>query len=143
MAYYNNPSGPSGSYSTYIGDGLGISKFSKNPEAAWLWLQWATAEGTQMMLVADNNTRYVPTRSSVASSSFVQNLIAQPSHLQVQINQQIVSSGKIGFVPTFVQSADANQTITQQLYNAFVGNTTAQEALDSAQAQLEGGTYNF
>ncbi|MDA4132546.1 MAG: extracellular solute-binding protein, partial [Thaumarchaeota archaeon] len=95
MAYSVNPAGPAGSYSTYIGDGIGVSKYSKNPEAAWLWLQWATATGTQMMLVADNLTRYVPSRMSAANSSFVQEILATSLYEPVRLSQQILASGNI------------------------------------------------
>ncbi len=143
MAYSVNPAGPSGAYSTYIGDGIGVSKYSKNPEAAWLWLQWATATGTQMMLVADNLTRYVPSRSSAANSSFVQEILATPLYEPVRLAQQILASGKIGHVPAFKGSTNAAGTIAAQVFKAYTGASTAQAALDAAQAQLEANTYSF
>jgi multiple sugar transport system substrate-binding protein len=142
-SYSVNPAGPSGAYSTYIGDGIGISKFSRNPEAAWLWLQWATAAGTQMMLVADNETRYVPSRTSVTNSSFVQGIIAAPDYYPVRLSQQILASGQIGHIPAFKGSDDAADTIAAQLFNAYTGASSAQAALDAAQAQLEANTYSF
>ena len=143
MAYSVNPSGPSGAYSTYIGDGIGVSKYSKNPEAAWLWLQWATATGTQMMLVADDLTRYVPSRVSAASSSFVQGILAKPTREPVRLAQQILASGNIGHVPAFKGSTNAAGTIANQVFSAFTGASTAQAALDAAQARLEANTYSF
>jgi multiple sugar transport system substrate-binding protein len=143
MAYSVNPSGPRGSYSTYIGDGIGISKFSKNPEAAWLWLQWATATGTQMMLVANTLTRYVPSRMSAANSSFVQEIIATPTYDPVRLSQQILASGQIGYVPPFQGSDNAASTIATHLFDAYTGASSAQAALDAAQAQLEANTYTF
>lgn len=142
-SYSLNPAGPSGAYSTYIGDGIGISKFTKNPEAAWLWLQWATAAGTQMMLVADNGTRYVPSRTSAANSSFVQEIISAPSYYPVRLSQQILASGQIGHIPAFKGSDDAADTIAAQLFSAYTGASSAQAALDAAQAQLEANTYSF
>jgi multiple sugar transport system substrate-binding protein len=143
MAYSANPAGPSGAYSTYIGDGLGISMFSKNPEATWLWLQWATAAGTQMMLVSESSTRYVPTRTSAAGSSFVQEIMATPAYSPAVISQQVLASGKIGFIPPFKGSTAGADTIATAVFDAFTGTSTAQEALDSAQAKLVGGTYTF
>jgi len=142
-AYSVNPAGPSGSFSTYIGDGIGISKFSKNPEAAWLWLQWATATGTQMMLVANNLTRYVPSRASAAESSFVTDIISTPTYDPVRISQQLLAAGQIGYVPPFKGSDTAAGAIAQAIYNAYTGASTAQAALDSVQAQLEANTYTF
>jgi ABC-type glycerol-3-phosphate transport system substrate-binding protein len=143
MAYSVNPSGPSGSFSTYIGDGIGVSRFSKNPKAAWLWLQWATATGTQMMLVANPLTRYVPSRKSAANSQFVQDLIGTPTYDPVRLSQQLLASGQIGHTPAFKGSDSAAGTIANQLFNAYTGASTAQAALDAAQAQLEANTYSF
>jgi len=143
MAYSVNPSGPSGAYSSYIGDGIGISRFSRNPQAAWLWLQWATATGTQMMLVADNQARYVPSRMSAARSSFVQNLINTPAYDPVRISQQILASGNIGFTVPFKGSSDAADVIAKSLFDAYTGVSTAQAALDRAQAQLQANKYSF
>lgn len=143
MAYSLNPSGPNGSYSSYIGDGIGISKFSRNPRAAWLWLQWATATGTQMMLVADKLTRYVPSRTSARNSSFVQNLIATPTYDPVRISEQILDSGKIAFTVPFKGSGDAADVIAKSIFNAYTGVSTAQAALDAAQAQLQAKNYSF
>jgi multiple sugar transport system substrate-binding protein len=143
MAYSVNPSGPVGSYSSYIGDGIGISKFSRNPQAAWLWLQWATATGTQMMLVADKQTRYVPSRKSATNSSFVQNLIGTPAYDPVRISQQILSSGQIGFTVPFKGSSEAADVIAKSVFDAYTGVSSAQAALDSAQAQLVANKYSF
>lgn len=143
MAYSVNPSGPSGSYSSYIGDGIGISKFSKNPQAAWLWLQWATATGTQMMLVADPLTRYVPSRLSASNSSFVQEKLATPAYDPVRISRDILSSGKIAFTTPFKGSSNAADVIAKSIFNAYTGTSTAQAALDAAQAQLEANSYAF
>jgi len=143
MAYSVNPSGPKGSYSSYIGDGIGISKFSRHPQAAWLWLQWATATGTQMMLVADKQTRYVPSRKSATNSSFVQNLISTPAYDPVRISQQILSSGQIGFTVPFKGSSEAADVIAKSVFDAYTGVSSAQAALDSAQAQLVANKYTF
>ena len=47
MGYAQNPAGPKGRFHPYAGSGVGVSRYSQNPERAWLWAQWATAEGTQ------------------------------------------------------------------------------------------------
>ncbi len=143
VAYSVNPSGPEGSYSSYIGDGIGISKFSRNQEAAWLWLQWATATGTQMMLVADNLTRYVPSRTSASNSSFVQERLATPAYDPVRISKEILASGKIAFTTPFNGSSSASDYIAKGIFDAFTGASSAQAALDAVQVQLEANTYTF
>jgi multiple sugar transport system substrate-binding protein len=143
MGYSINPAGPSGSYSTYIGDGIGISKYSRNPQAAWLWLQWATATGTQMMLVADNQARYVPSRISAANSSFVKDILATPTYAPVQLSQQILASGNIAFTVPFKGSDDAAAVIANEIFNCYTGLHSAQQALDAAQTALESSSYTF
>jgi multiple sugar transport system substrate-binding protein len=143
MAYSVNPSGPYGSYSSYIGDGIGISKFSRNPQAAWLWLQWATATGTQMMLVADPLSRYVPSRISASNSSFVQEKLATPAYDPVRISKDILSSGKIAFTVPFKGSSNAADVIAKSIFDCYTGTSRAKDALKAAQAQLEADTYGF
>ncbi len=143
MAYSVNPSGPNGSYSSYIGDGIGISKFSRSPQAAWLWLQWATATGTQMMLVADTLTRYVPSRLSASNSPFVQEKLSTPAYDPVRISKEILASGQIAFTTPFKGSSEAADYIAKGIFDAYTGGSTAQAALDAAQAQLEAKTYTF
>ena len=58
-------------------------------------------------------------------------------------SQQILASGKIGHVPTFKGSTNAAGTIAAQVFKAYTGASTAQAALDAAQAQLEANTYSF
>jgi multiple sugar transport system substrate-binding protein len=143
MAYSVNPSGPNGSYSSYIGDGIGISKFSRNPQAAWLWLQWATATGTQMMLVADPLARYVPSRISASNSSFVQERLGKPAYDPVRISKDILSSGKIAFTVPFKGSSNAADVIAKSIFDTYTGVSSAKRALDSAQTQLESSSYSF
>ena len=61
----------------------------------------------------------------------------------MRISQRLLDSGQIGYVPPFKGSDGAAGAIAQQLYNAYTGVSTAQTALDAAQAQLEAGTYSF
>ena len=70
-----------------------------------------------------------PRGRSAASSSFVQEILATPAYSPAAISQQILASGKIGFVPPFKGSTAGADTIATAVFNAFTGTSTAQEAL--------------
>jgi multiple sugar transport system substrate-binding protein len=59
------PAGPGGSHPTVIGWAMSISAHSKNKEAAWYFLQWATSRGVQEKLALEG---VAPPRASVASA---------------------------------------------------------------------------
>jgi multiple sugar transport system substrate-binding protein len=58
------PAGPGGSHPTVIGWTMSVSNFSKNKEAAWYFLQWATGKAMQEKLALDG---IAPPRASVAN----------------------------------------------------------------------------
>jgi multiple sugar transport system substrate-binding protein len=59
------PAGPGGSHPTVIGWAMSISAHSKNKEAAWYFLQWATSRGVQEKLALEG---VAPPRASVANA---------------------------------------------------------------------------
>ena len=60
------PAGSAGSVPTTIGWGIAVSPFSKNADAAWLFVQWATSPATQKALALEG---IAPPRASVATST--------------------------------------------------------------------------
>lgn len=59
------PAGPGGSHPTVIGWTMSVSANSKNKEAAWYFVQWATSPAIQAKLAVDG---VAPPRSAVAQS---------------------------------------------------------------------------
>ncbi|WP_438999515.1 ABC transporter substrate-binding protein [Variovorax beijingensis] len=59
------PAGPGGSHPTVIGWTMSVSAHSKNKEAAWYFVQWATSPAVQAKLALDG---VAPPRSAVARS---------------------------------------------------------------------------
>jgi multiple sugar transport system substrate-binding protein len=59
------PAGPGGSHPTVIGWTMSVSAHSKNKEAAWYFVQWATSPAVQAKLAVDG---VAPPRSAVAKS---------------------------------------------------------------------------
>lgn len=58
------PSGPGGSHPTVIGWTMSVSAYSKNKEAAWYFIQWASSRAMEEKLALDG---IAPPRASVAS----------------------------------------------------------------------------
>lgn len=59
------PAGPGGSHPTVIGWAMSVSAHSKNKEAAWYFLQWASSRAMQEKLALEG---VAPPRSSVANA---------------------------------------------------------------------------
>jgi multiple sugar transport system substrate-binding protein len=60
------PPGPGGSHPTVIGWTLSISNYSKNKEAAWYFVQWATSKAMQEKLALEG---IAPPRSAVSAGA--------------------------------------------------------------------------
>lgn len=60
------PGGPGGSKPTVIGWSMSISAHSRNKDAAWYFLQWATSRGVQEKMALEG---IAPPRASVASGA--------------------------------------------------------------------------
>ena len=62
VGYSEMPAGPAGQISGLTGDGLGVSAFSPNKDAAWLYTMWATGKLMQARMLSTNTG--APARSS-------------------------------------------------------------------------------
>jgi multiple sugar transport system substrate-binding protein len=136
FGYAQVPAGPRGSFSTYGGAGVGVSKYSHNPDAAWLWMQWATAKGTAEALVLDTY-HILPTRQSVLAVPGIQAALQQETYTATKLAQQLYASDKvvplIGF-PAWLQVLDV---IAGHLHNAWVGLESSRQALSAARQGVE------
>jgi multiple sugar transport system substrate-binding protein len=136
FGYAQVPAGPQGSFSTYGGAGVGVSKYSRNPDAAWLWMQWATAKGTAEALLLDTY-HILPTRQSVLSVPEIQTTLQQGAYGATLLAQQLYASNKvvplIGF-PAWFQVLDV---ISAHLHSAWSGLESPAQALSAAQQGVE------
>jgi len=136
FGYAQVPAGPQGSFSTYGGAGVGVSKYSRNPDAAWLWMQWATAKGTAEALLLDTY-HILPTRQSVLAVPEFQATLRQEAYVATKLAQQLYASKKVvplvGF-PGWLQVLDI---IAGHLHNAWVGLESSKQALSGAQQGVE------
>jgi len=136
FGYAQVPAGPQGSFSTYGGAGVGVSKYSRNPDAAWLWMQWATAKGTAEALLLDTY-HILPTRQSVLAVPEFQAALQQEAYVATKLAQQLYASNKvvplIGF-PGWLQVLDV---IAGHLHNAWSGLESSKQALSAARQGVE------
>ena len=135
VGYKRIPTGPAGSYSTFGGAGVGVSRYSNNPEAAWLWLQWATAKGTQETMLLDRYHVF-PSRVSPLQAPEIQDVFGTSSYASASLAKQIWDEGAvtalIGF-PKWYQALDA---LSSHLNQAWRGSETPQAALNAAQQRI-------
>jgi multiple sugar transport system substrate-binding protein len=136
MAVKQNPSGPQGSFSTFGGAGVGVSRFSKNPEMAWLWLQWATAKGTQATILLDQY-HILPTRTSVFSIPQVSNVLQTDAYAIPRLAESIFQSGSIVALTPFPKWYKVSQALSFFINQAWVGKLQPRDALTQAKAKIE------
>jgi len=115
------------------GSSLAVSKNSKNPDAAWIFMQWATCADTQSLITALGGGTG-PTRDSVFSHPRVLanarvGIEGTTRHLQV-VRETIAKD--MGSEPDLPEWAElSNDTIPVRLGSYFAGEYgSAKEAMD-------------
>jgi multiple sugar transport system substrate-binding protein len=142
MGYAPNPSGSAGSFSTFAGSGIGISKYSRNPQASWLWLQWAVSKGRQEAAILNRYSAY-PSRKSVLASPDVAPKLTGQKYAALKATSAIWGSGSVATLTPFPKWPGALSTISFYLYSAVSGQDP-QSALNSAVQKIEqSGTLTF
>jgi multiple sugar transport system substrate-binding protein len=136
IGYTQNPAGPNGSFHPYAGSGLGVSRYTKNPEMAWLWTQWATAKGTQEAMVLDQYHVF-PTRASVMTSPVVASKIGTSAIGVANLTSQVWKANAITTLVGFPLWLQASTILASALNTAWTGAVTPKNALASAQTKLE------
>lgn len=133
-----NPAGPAGSFSTYGGSGLGVSAYSRRPQAAYLWIQWATCAGIQEQeLIGEYHI--FPTRTSVFNVPEIQSEIGSSELTAFDIAKQAWATGTTALTP-FPQWLTILTNISAQLSTAWTGAVAPQQALNNIQSYVE-STY--
>ena len=122
------------------GSSLAVSQNSRNPDAAWIFMQWATSYDTQVLITALGGGTG-PTRSSVYDDPrIVANRRVGPGttrHLDV-VRETIAND--MGSEPDLPEWAElANDTIPVRLGKYFAGDyDSAKEAMDDIAQAVDG-----
>jgi multiple sugar transport system substrate-binding protein len=143
--YTINPAGPAGTYSTFGGAGIGVSRYSRNPAAAWLWLQWATAMGTQVTTLQDPIHYSTPTRLDVYEDPTVKADIQSGRLRYLQVTQDILASNRVATLITFPGWQQVRVELGSYLSRAWSGLISPRDALKEAQAKIDalGPVFTF
>jgi multiple sugar transport system substrate-binding protein len=137
------PAGPKGSFSPYAGSGVGVSRYSKNPEMAWLWIQWAVAKGTQEAKILGRYQNY-PTRSSVLEASEVASALQTSSLTVANLVNEVWREKALTTLLGFPKWLAASNIVAIALNTAWTGTVAPKPALANAQTKLEQlGTLTF
>jgi multiple sugar transport system substrate-binding protein len=130
------PAGPGGSHPTVIGWTLSVSSYSKNKEAAWYFVQWATGRAMEEKLALEG---IAPPRSAVAQGAeFRKWMEEQPVRKEwVAAVNELAKTGtsEVGF--PIVANPASREFVGQAVDEILLGQKTAAEACADADKQLD------
>jgi ABC-type glycerol-3-phosphate transport system substrate-binding protein len=126
--------------SSFFGMGLGIPVFSKNPDAAFKFIEWATSEAVQMSFV---NEGAFMTRASVLNAPEFKERWPLFAGLIVES----LADAKITYTPILPEWREVADFVSIAVSTALIGEKSPQEALDIAAAEVDkvmkkAGYYN-
>lgn len=129
------PAGPGGSVPTVIGWTLSVSAHSKNKDAAWYFLQWATSRATQEKMALEG---IAPPRASVAGDPDFRKWIDE----QPVRREWIAALNTLGKTGTsevgypIVANPASREPIGQAINELILGQKTVAQACADADAAL-------
>ena len=130
------PPGPGGSHPTVIGWTMSVSAFSKNKEAAWYFVQWATSKAMQEKLALDG---IAPPRSAVANGAdFKKWMDEQPVRKEwVAAVNELGKTGTSEVGYPIVANPASREFVGQAVNELLLGQKTVAQACADADKQLD------
>jgi multiple sugar transport system substrate-binding protein len=136
VGYTLIPAGPGGKTQAGLFTwSLGLSKATKNKEAAWLFLQWATAQRT-LLNATVSYRNYNPSRMSVTNDPRVQAVMAPwggGSYLKTVAKN--LETAKIAWVPQ-PERARMGDAWARALHEVYFKRLSAADALKRADGEI-------
>lgn len=137
----------------YGGTGIGISAYATEEEqkAAWLFLVWATSPQAQYLCLTSESGGSTPTRYSVYALPDVKRGIEDPSSEEAAKMPNLKACGAVQQAwatensylrPKIPSWAQCDTIIYSELSKMLVGSVTPEEAMKSANKQLNELTGN-
>jgi multiple sugar transport system substrate-binding protein len=126
------PKGPAGRFPQIAAHGFAFSKASKNKDAAWTFIQWATSKDVLLQTALKGNHAGLPRASALANADYKKKYLWAGTDVGKLITDTL-GMAKIAYrvVPEFPQVGErAGQAIGQ----IVSGQKSVQQALDEAQA---------
>ena len=130
------PAGPGGSHPTVIGWTMSVSNFSKNKEAAWYFVQWATSPEMQHKLALDGIA--APRASAANDPDFKKWAEEQP--VRKEWVAAVAELGKTGTSEVgypIVANPASREFVGQAVNEMLLGQKTAAQACADADKQLD------
>ena len=144
VGYTRNPVGDAGASHHYSGAGLSIPKYSLNPAAAWVFIQWATVSSMQLIAAMDPLALAVPTRNSVYEDSNVQELIKEGTIRHFDTVKNAIDRDEINIKPGFPKWDSIEGEMLNQLNQVIRGNLSPRDALNIVQKRADDvGPFTF
>ncbi|WP_298214561.1 sugar ABC transporter substrate-binding protein [Acidovorax sp.] len=130
------PAGPGGSRPTVIGWVMSVSAHSKNKEAAWYFVQWATSPAMQAKLALDG---VAPPRSAVANAkNYKEWMDEQPVRREwVAAVNELAKTGTSEVGYPIVANPASREFVGQAVTELLLGQKTAAQACADADKQLD------
>lgn len=129
------PAGAGGSHPTAIGWALAVSKFSKHPDAAWYFVQWATSPKMQARLALQG---IAPPRKSVSQDpEYRKWLQSQPIRQKWQeAIDHLAKDGTSEVGYPIVRNPESREFIGQAVDSILLGTSTVDQACKAADDKL-------
>lgn len=130
------PAGKAGQVPTAIGWGMAVSAYSKQPDAAWYFVQWATSPAVQKMMAVQG---IAPPRSSVASDPEYRKWIdEEPVRQQWQAALDVLAakgSSEVGY--PIVANPESREFIGQAVQDLILDQKPVDQACADADKGLD------
>ncbi|MBS0639201.1 MAG: extracellular solute-binding protein [Acetobacteraceae bacterium] len=137
VGYALAPAGPGGK--TYAGLwtwALGINKATKNKDAAWLFIEWATAPRT-LLNATLNYRNYNPSRASVTDDAKVKETMgAWGDGSYLRTVQKNLETAKVAWTPQ-PERARMGDIWARALHEIYFQRMSAADALKKASAEVD------
>jgi multiple sugar transport system substrate-binding protein len=131
------PAGEAGQVPTAIGWGMAVSAYSKQQDAAWYFVQWATSPAVQKLMAVQG---IAPPRSSVASDPDYRKWIdAEPVRQQWQAALDVLAakgSSEVGY--PIVANPESREFIGQAVQDLILNRKPVEQACADADKGLDG-----
>jgi len=115
---------------------LGMSKATKNKEAAWLFIQWATSPQTLLNATLEYRN-YNPSRISVMTNPKVQQIMgAWGNGSYVKTQQENLKTARVAWVP-HPERTRLGDIWARALHEIYFKRASAEEALKKASAEID------
>ncbi len=137
VGYALLPPGPAGK--TYAGLwtwALGINKATRNKDAAWLFIQWATAQRT-LLNATLSYRNYNPSRASITNDARVQQVMgAWGAGGYVATVKKNLETARVAWVPQ-PERVRAGDIWARALHEIYFQRMSAADALKKADAEID------